>query len=80
MKKSSRLQTGEPAGTPHKHKPNPPQLLLVFSSRRLLTEKSSVPVHPFLLEGEKEILTIRATVMTVIMKNIQGYDYPGFDA
>jgi len=51
--------------------------MLVFSSQRLLTEKSSVTVNPFLLDAETETLTVRATLMTVIMKNIPGYGYHG---
>ena len=51
--------------------------MLVFSSRRLLPEKSSVTVNSFLLDGDTETLTVRATLMTLIMKNIPGYGYHG---
>jgi hypothetical protein len=77
MSKSNLSRTREPAGTLHQRKQNPSQRMLVFSSQRLLTEKCSVTVNPFLLDAETETLTVRATLMTVIMKNIPGYGYPG---
>jgi hypothetical protein len=79
MSKSNHSQTGEPAGMRHQLKQNPPQRRLDFSSRRLLTWNSSVTVNSCLGDREAETLTIRATMMTAIMKNIPGYGYPGLN-
>jgi len=77
MKKGNLSQTRKPSGTVLQRKQNPPQRMLVFSSRRLLPEKSSVTINSFLLDGDTEALTVRANLMTVIMKNIPGYGYHG---
>jgi hypothetical protein len=79
MKKSKTSQVGELASTLSQLKQNPPQRMLVFASRRLLTEKSSVTVNSFLLGEQTETLTIRATVATVITAGIQGHSHRGLN-
>ena len=73
MKESKISQVMEPVNAPSQCKPNPNQSMLAFSSRRLLTEKSSVTVNPFLSNVEMETLTLRATTVTTIMAEIPGY-------
>jgi len=53
--------------------------MLVFSSRRLLTEKSSITVNPFLLDERTETLTIHATMTTVLTAGIQGHSHFGLN-
>jgi hypothetical protein len=76
-RKTSRVV--EPACALPQRKPNPTQHMLVFSTRRLLTEKSSVTVNPFLLDVETETLTLRATKVTTIMAEIPGYLHFGIN-
>jgi len=54
-------------------------LALVFTSRLLLTEKSSASINPFALAASTETLTIRATMVTAILKEIQGYSHYGIN-
>jgi hypothetical protein len=63
MKKSKTPRVGKPAGKLPQLKPNPPQRMLVFSSRRLLAEKSSVTANSFLLGEQTETLIIRTTMI-----------------
>jgi hypothetical protein len=79
MKKSKITQVGEPAGTLPQNIPNPSQRMLAFSSRRLLTEKSSFTTNPFLLDVKMETLTIRATMQTTIMTEIPSYNHCGLN-
>jgi hypothetical protein len=72
-------RVAEPASALSQRKPKPAQHMLVFSMRRLLTEKSSVAVNPFLLDVETETLTLRATVVTTIMAEIPGYRHFGIN-
>ena len=53
--------------------------MLVFSTRRLLTEESSVTRHPFLFDEETETLAVRATTVTTIMTEIPGYRHCGIN-
>jgi len=66
MKKSKTSPVGEPASAPLQHKPSPPQHMLVYTSRRLLTEKSSVTMHSILLGEQTETLTVHAIMATTI--------------
>jgi hypothetical protein len=79
MNKRKILQVMEPVNAPSQRKPKPAQHMLAFSSRRLLTEKSSVAVNPFLLDVETETLTLRATTVTTIMTEIPGYRHLGIN-
>jgi len=79
MKKRKTSQVGEPAGTQSQSKPNPPQRMLVYTARLLLTEKSSVMVNSFLLGEQTETLTIRATMATLITAGIQGHSHRGLN-
>jgi hypothetical protein len=54
-------------------------LALIFSSRRLLTEKSSVSGNGFSPVIRTETLTIRATLVTPIPKEIEGYIHGGIN-
>ena len=53
--------------------------MLVYASRRLLTEKSPVAVHSFLLGKQTETLTIRATMATVLTEEIQDHSHCGLN-
>jgi hypothetical protein len=75
MKESKISQVIEPVNAPSQRKPNPTQSMLAFSSRRLLTEKSSVTSYPSLSNVEMETLTIRANMVTAIMKEIPYYNH-----
>jgi hypothetical protein len=79
MKKSKTSQVGESAGTPSQSKPNPPQRMLDFSSRRLLTEKSLITVNPFLLDVATETLTIRAATLTTTITENPYYNHCGLN-
>jgi hypothetical protein len=63
MKKSKTSQVKGPAGKLPPNKPNPPQRMLVYTARLLLTEKSSITVNSFLLGEQVETLSIRATMI-----------------
>jgi hypothetical protein len=63
MKKRKTSQVKGPAGKSPQGKPHPSQRLLVYSSRLLLTEKSSITVNSFLLGEQTETLIIRATMI-----------------
>ncbi len=52
-------------------------LALVYSSRRLLTEKSSDTAYVFSLVARVETLAIRASVVTATLKGIPGYSHTG---
>jgi len=54
-------------------------LALIFSSRRLLTERSSVVDNGFSSVIRTETLTVRATLITPILKEIQGYIHGGIN-
>ena len=79
MKKSKLSPVEEPASAPLQHKPSPSQRMLVYASRRLLTEKSPVAVHSFLLGKQTETLTIRATMATVLTEEIQDHSHCGLN-
>ena len=51
----------------------------IFSSRRLLTEKSSVKVNEHPLTVVTETFTVRATVVTTILNAIPGYYHFGIN-
>jgi hypothetical protein len=60
----------------HPHVPTPqavPAAVLVFPTHLLLTEKSSVTVELGSSEAAMENLTLRATKITVILRQIPGY-------
>lgn len=65
------------------HAPDPsPQALplaLVFPSRLLLTEKSSVTAKFSSTDVKTETLKIRATMVTTILKDIPGYRHYGIN-
>jgi hypothetical protein len=52
---------------------------LIFSSRLLLTEKSSAANDGYSLALRTESLTIRATLVTPILKEIPGYSHGGIN-
>jgi hypothetical protein len=79
MKKSKTSRAGEPAGKSPQSKPNPPQRLLVYTSRRLLTEKSSVTMRSFLLGEQTDTLTVHAIMATVFTTGIQGHNPCGLN-
>ena len=54
-------------------------LALIFSSRLLLAEKSSVADDGYPLALRTESLTIRATLVTPILKEIPGYSHGGIN-
>ena len=54
-------------------------LALIFTSRLLLTEKSSAARDAFSSGLGTETLTIRATVVTQTLKEIRGYDHHGIN-
>ncbi len=54
-------------------------LALMFSSRTLLTEKSSASDNQFALAATTETLTLRATRVTPILQEIQGYSHFGIN-
>ena len=70
MKKRKLSPVGEPA---------PSQRLLVFTSRRLLTEKSSATVNAFLLGEQMETLTVHTIMATVFTTGIQGHNHCGLN-
>jgi hypothetical protein len=54
-------------------------LALIFSSRLLLAEKSSVANDGYSLGLRTESLTIRATLVTPILREIPGYCHGGIN-
>jgi hypothetical protein len=54
-------------------------LALIFSSRLLLTEKSSVTDDPLSSDVRTETLAIRATLVTPILREIQGWSHGGIN-
>jgi len=54
-------------------------MALIFSSHRLLTERSSVADDGFSLALSSETLTIRATLVTPMLKEIPGYHHGGIN-
>jgi hypothetical protein len=54
-------------------------LALIFSSRLLLTEKSSVTDDGLSSDMRTETLTIRATLVTPILQEIQGWSHGGIN-
>ena len=63
---------------PFHSRPDPAMpLALVYSSRRLLTEKSSDTAYVFSLVARVETLAIRASVVTATLKGIPGYSHTG---
>ena len=61
--------------------PTPPAmpLALVYSSRLLLTEKSSATAYEISLVVRTEALTIRASMVTATLKGIRGYRHVGIN-
>lgn len=53
--------------------------MLGFSSRLLLTEKSSAKVNPLILDVQMETLIICTTMVTGFMKEIPGYSHSGIN-
>jgi len=72
-------RVAEPSSAQLQRKSIPAQHMLVFSTRRLLTEESSVTRHPFLFDEETETLAVRATTVTTIMTEIPGYRHCGIN-
>ena len=54
-------------------------LSLIFSSRLMLTEKSAVADNGFPTIMRTETLTMRATLITPILKEIPGYSHGGIN-
>jgi hypothetical protein len=54
-------------------------MALIFSSRLLLAEKSSVTDDGFSSDVRTEALTIRATLETKLLKEIPGYSHWGIN-
>jgi hypothetical protein len=54
-------------------------LALIFSSQLMLTEKASVKDDGFSAVIRSETLTIRATLVTPILKDIPGYHHGGIN-
>jgi hypothetical protein len=63
MKKRKTSQVKRPASKLPQSKPNPPQRMLVYTTRLLLTEKSSITDGSFLLGEQTETLIIGATLL-----------------
>ena len=54
-------------------------MALIFSSRLLLAEKSSVTDDGFPSDMRTETLTIRATLVTPILQEIRGWSHGGIN-
>jgi hypothetical protein len=54
-------------------------LALMFTTRLMLTENASVTNHRFPMTVGLETLTIRATLITQILKEIPGYNHGGIN-
>ena len=54
-------------------------VMLLFSKQLLLPQESSATVKPAAANANTESLTIRATQMTTILKNIPGYIHGGLN-
>jgi hypothetical protein len=52
---------------------------MVFSTQLLLAQKSSVPPETGDTGEKTDVLTIRATKLTTILKNIPGYSHGGLN-
>ena len=52
---------------------------MVFSKQLLLTEKSSVAVEPGSPDASMDNLTLRATKMTRVLTEIEGYSHGGLN-
>ncbi len=77
MKPNTDFQVAEPANTQPKFKL--PQNVLVFVSQRLLTEKCSVTVNPFIAGLPAEPLTLRADIVTGYRSETFGYNHYGIN-
>ena len=77
MKHNIDFRVAEPAGT--QPKSNLPQNVLVFVSQRLLTERCSVTVNPFIVGLPAESLTIRADIATEYRRETSGYNHYGIN-
>jgi hypothetical protein len=56
-----------------------PPLALIYTSRLLLTEKSTVTDNLCSLSLMMETRTIRATMVTPVLKQIRGYNHFGIN-
>jgi len=54
-------------------------LALIFTSRLLLAEKSSIKDNGYFSDSSEESLTIRPTLVTPILKGVQGYRHGGIN-
>jgi hypothetical protein len=54
-------------------------LALIFSSRLLLTERASVNNNEFSEITKTETLTMRATFVTPVLREIPGYSHGGIN-
>jgi hypothetical protein len=79
MKKNRISQGGKPVSASRQQKQNLRQPMLGFSSRLLLTEKSSAKVNPLILDVQMETLIICTTMVTGFMKEIPGYSHSGIN-
>jgi hypothetical protein len=52
---------------------------MIFSTQRLLDYKSSAEFDQRSNGGEKESPTVRATKLTMVLKDIQGYTHSGLN-
>ena len=77
MKQNIDFRVAELAGT--QPKSNLPQNVLVFVSQRLLTERCSVTVNPFIADVPAESITIRADIVTGYRRETSGYNHYGIN-
>ncbi len=54
-------------------------MAMIFSTKLLLTEKSSGTVTSSSASNQRESLTIRATKLTATLKGIPGYNHGGLN-
>jgi hypothetical protein len=52
---------------------------MVFSTKMLLTQTSADPPETENPDGKPDALTVRATCLTAILKNIPGYSHGGLN-
>jgi len=79
MEKTKISSGREPGGSTLQNRPSPPQIMLSFTARRLLTEKSSVKVNASLLDAETERLTMSAAFVAAVTTEIRGYSHYGLN-
>jgi hypothetical protein len=72
-------KVAEPAGAAPQLKPPANQKMLIFSARRLLTEKCSITVSSFRLDEQPVAIMIQARMETGLMNGVSGYSHYGIN-